>query len=106
MSQAGRRHFESRRPHCAATACSTFAPHFGDKSAPGRLGDRGPGCGRNLAFSRKSLLHLTVLLRDLRVEGLEKSSRKLLERGGTIPVRPAKNYSAPLDSPPVSKVKL
>lgn len=33
------------------------------------IGDRGPACGRNLPFS--PLLHLTILLRDLRLEVLE-----------------------------------
>lgn len=73
-----------------------------------KVGDRELACGRNLAFSRMSLLDLPILLRDLWVEVLEnlqKSSRNLWSVKTQIPVRPAKNI--PLRSiPPVSKVKL
>jgi hypothetical protein len=63
---------------------------------PGRLGDRGPACGRNLAFSRVSLLHLTTFS-GICGSKFSKIFKKALERGDTIPVRPAKSNSPLLE---------
>ena len=84
MSQAFRRHFESARPHCTSTACSTFAPHFGDRSASGKIGDRGPACGRNLPFSP---CFISPSFSEICGSKFSKIFETALDRGDTIPVR-------------------